>query len=168
MGTSLGAAAAATWIFRGDGSRRRRGCHVDIPWGRVAAAATCIEVAILAGKIAANWDPSLIFAQLLTDALDPPPKAAALERVDDVRRRVDDVGRRVRRRVAARRAAQRGARARSRRGAEGCAATGYECKEHAVLDQQSHQVWRSLNGKRVLEIVKSDAQAACAACAARA
>jgi len=50
--------------------------------------------------------------ELLTDALDPPPKAAALERVDDV--------------------------------------------------------WRSLNGKRVLEIVKSDAQAACAACAARA
>ena len=30
-----GDAAAATWIFRGDGSRRRRGCDVDIPWRRV-------------------------------------------------------------------------------------------------------------------------------------
>ena len=27
----------ATWIFCGDGSRRRRGCHVDIPRRRVAA-----------------------------------------------------------------------------------------------------------------------------------
>ena len=32
-----GTAATVTWIFRGDGSRRRRGCHVDIPRGRVAA-----------------------------------------------------------------------------------------------------------------------------------
>ena len=29
--TSPGNAAAATWIFRGDGSRCRRGCDVDIP-----------------------------------------------------------------------------------------------------------------------------------------
>ena len=29
-------AAAATWIFSGDGSRHRRGCHVDIPRRRVA------------------------------------------------------------------------------------------------------------------------------------
>ena len=28
------AAAAATWIFRGDESRRRRGCRVDSPGGR--------------------------------------------------------------------------------------------------------------------------------------
>ena len=27
----------ATWIFRGDQSRRRRGCHVDSPWRPVAA-----------------------------------------------------------------------------------------------------------------------------------
>ena len=27
---------AATWIFRGGGSRRRRGCHVDSPRGREA------------------------------------------------------------------------------------------------------------------------------------
>ena len=34
--TSRGdAAAAGTWIFRGDESRRRRGWDVDIPWGRV-------------------------------------------------------------------------------------------------------------------------------------
>ena len=32
-----GDAAATTWIFRGDGSRRCRGYDVDIPWGRVAA-----------------------------------------------------------------------------------------------------------------------------------
>ena len=34
--TSRGAAAATTWIVRGDESRRRRGCDVDIPWRRVA------------------------------------------------------------------------------------------------------------------------------------
>ena len=28
----------AAWAFRGDESRRRRGCDVDIPWRRVAAA----------------------------------------------------------------------------------------------------------------------------------
>ena len=32
-----GTAAAATWIFRGDESRHRRGCHVDIPWRAAAA-----------------------------------------------------------------------------------------------------------------------------------
>ena len=31
-GTSRGAAAAASWIFRGERSRRRRGYHVDSPW----------------------------------------------------------------------------------------------------------------------------------------
>ena len=35
--TGRGTAAAATWTFRGGESRRRRGCHVDIPWRRVAA-----------------------------------------------------------------------------------------------------------------------------------
>ena len=30
--TGRGDAAATTWIFRGDGSRRRRGYDVDIPW----------------------------------------------------------------------------------------------------------------------------------------
>ena len=35
-----GGAAAATWIFRGDESRRRRGCHVNILRRRDAAAAT--------------------------------------------------------------------------------------------------------------------------------
>jgi len=30
--TGRGAAAAATWIFRGDESRRRRGRDADIPW----------------------------------------------------------------------------------------------------------------------------------------
>ena len=35
LGASRGAAAAATWTFRGSESRRRRGC--DIPWERVAA-----------------------------------------------------------------------------------------------------------------------------------
>ena len=34
--TSRGTAAAATWILRGDKSRRRRGCHVNLPWRRVA------------------------------------------------------------------------------------------------------------------------------------
>ena len=34
--TSRGDAAAATWIFRGDESRRRRGRDADIPWGKVA------------------------------------------------------------------------------------------------------------------------------------
>ena len=34
--TSRGDAVAATWIVRGDESRRRRGCHVDIPWRRLA------------------------------------------------------------------------------------------------------------------------------------
>ena len=34
-----GDAAAATWIFRGGASRRRRGRDVNIPRGRVAAAA---------------------------------------------------------------------------------------------------------------------------------
>ena len=29
--TGCGAAAGATWIFRGGASRRRRGCDVDIP-----------------------------------------------------------------------------------------------------------------------------------------
>ena len=29
--TGRGDAAAVTWAFRGDGSRRRRGCDVDIP-----------------------------------------------------------------------------------------------------------------------------------------
>ena len=33
---NCGDAAAATWIFRGDESRPRRGCDVDIPWRRVA------------------------------------------------------------------------------------------------------------------------------------
>ena len=37
METSRGDAAAATWIFHGDESRRRRGRDVDIPWRRVAA-----------------------------------------------------------------------------------------------------------------------------------
>jgi len=37
VGTSRGDDAGAAWIFRGDGSRRRRGCHVDIPWGPIAA-----------------------------------------------------------------------------------------------------------------------------------
>ena len=32
-----GDAAAATWTFRGDESRRCRGCYVNIPWRRVAA-----------------------------------------------------------------------------------------------------------------------------------
>ena len=40
----VGPATRRTWIFRGDKSRRRRGCHVDIPWGETsrgdAAAAT--------------------------------------------------------------------------------------------------------------------------------
>ena len=36
--TGRGGAAAATRIFRGAGSRRRRGCDADIPWRRVAAA----------------------------------------------------------------------------------------------------------------------------------
>ena len=40
METSRGGAAAATWIFRGDESRRRRGHDVEIPWRRVAAAPT--------------------------------------------------------------------------------------------------------------------------------
>ena len=31
-----GDAAAGTWIFHGDESRRRRGCDVDIPWRQVA------------------------------------------------------------------------------------------------------------------------------------
>ena len=31
MATGRGDAAAAAWKLRGDGSRRRRGCHVDIP-----------------------------------------------------------------------------------------------------------------------------------------
>ena len=35
--TSRSDAAAAMWIVRGDESRRRRGCDVDIPWGRIAA-----------------------------------------------------------------------------------------------------------------------------------
>ena len=35
-------AAVATWIVRGDESRRRRGCDVDSPWRRVAAVATWI------------------------------------------------------------------------------------------------------------------------------
>ena len=35
--TSRGDAAATTWIFRGDESRRRRGHDVDIPRRRVAA-----------------------------------------------------------------------------------------------------------------------------------
>ena len=35
--TNRGDAAAATWIFRGDGSRRRRGGDVDLPWRRIAA-----------------------------------------------------------------------------------------------------------------------------------
>ena len=34
-----GAAAGAARIFRGDGSRRRRGCGVDIPWGPGGAGA---------------------------------------------------------------------------------------------------------------------------------
>ena len=34
METGRGDAAAATWIFRGDGSRRRRGRDADIPWRR--------------------------------------------------------------------------------------------------------------------------------------
>ena len=34
--TTRGGAAAATWIFRGDKSRRGRGRDMDIPWGRVA------------------------------------------------------------------------------------------------------------------------------------
>ena len=38
MKTSRGNAAAATWMFREDKSRQRRGCDVDIPWRRVAAA----------------------------------------------------------------------------------------------------------------------------------
>ena len=38
-GHSVGT-AAGTWIFNGDGSRRRCGCRVDISWGRVAAATT--------------------------------------------------------------------------------------------------------------------------------
>ena len=37
-----GDAAAATLIGYGDESRRRRGCDVDSPWDRVAAAATWI------------------------------------------------------------------------------------------------------------------------------
>ena len=37
MATSRGNAAAATRIFRGGGSRRRRGRDVDIPWRRFAA-----------------------------------------------------------------------------------------------------------------------------------
>ena len=36
VGTSRGAAAAASWIFRGDESRRRRGRELDILWRRVA------------------------------------------------------------------------------------------------------------------------------------
>jgi len=35
--TSRGDAAVATWIARGDESRRRRGCHEDSPWRPVAA-----------------------------------------------------------------------------------------------------------------------------------
>ena len=35
--TGRGGAAAATWIVRGDGSRRRRGRDVDSPWRWVAA-----------------------------------------------------------------------------------------------------------------------------------
>ena len=34
--------AAISRIVRGDGSRRRRGCHVDSPWGRVAATPQCL------------------------------------------------------------------------------------------------------------------------------
>ena len=35
--TGRGDAAAVTWIFRGDEPPQRRGCHVDIPWRRIAA-----------------------------------------------------------------------------------------------------------------------------------
>ena len=35
--TGRGDAAVVTWIFRGDGSRRRRGYDVDIPWRPIAA-----------------------------------------------------------------------------------------------------------------------------------
>ena len=38
--TTRGDAAAATRMFRGFESRRRRGRHADIPWIRVAARAT--------------------------------------------------------------------------------------------------------------------------------
>ena len=38
--TGRGDAVEATWIFRGDGSRRRRGRDVDIPWRRVSDATT--------------------------------------------------------------------------------------------------------------------------------
>ena len=30
--TGCGGAAAATWIFRGEKSQRRRGCDADVPW----------------------------------------------------------------------------------------------------------------------------------------
>ena len=36
-GACRGPAAGAGWIFRGGVPRRRRGCRVDIPWGRIAA-----------------------------------------------------------------------------------------------------------------------------------
>ena len=38
--TNRGGAAAATWTFRGDESRRRRGRDVDIPWRPARAAGT--------------------------------------------------------------------------------------------------------------------------------
>ena len=39
--TGRGDAAAATWTFRGDGSRRRCGCRADSPRGRRAGEGTC-------------------------------------------------------------------------------------------------------------------------------
>ena len=61
-----GDAAAAAWIFRGDESSRlprgysvetsRRGCRVDIPWRRVAAAATWISGYSVWRRIVAGRD----------------------------------------------------------------------------------------------------------------
>ena len=66
---SRGDATAATWIFREDESRRRRGCDADIPWG---------------SRRRRGCDADIPWAS--RRRRDPPPrKASAEERVVDRR-----------------------------------------------------------------------------------
>ena len=57
-GFSPGDAAAATWTFRGDESRRRRGCHVGNPWRLVAATPRLPCGQSVATRVAAPSGPS--------------------------------------------------------------------------------------------------------------
>ena len=62
------------WIFRGDGSRRRRGCHVDIPRRRVAGRRVATPPRVPRGSSEAESRRPRVPSWIVRDRIATPPR----------------------------------------------------------------------------------------------